>query len=139
MITWSDQPVQLAPTVVNNSNPPTDLTYLWSADPDIGVEFDPNVYIEAPTVTITKDPGDAITVMLTLTVNNVGEPPAKAREDSMTIDVYDDACKAALGKGLAADNPTDLDENCITSFGDFAEMVKKWLVDNALQEPVAKP
>jgi len=147
MITWSDQPVQLAPTVVNNSDPPTGLTYAWSADtPGAGVTvvFDPIDPIAAndpaPTVTITKDPGEAITVTLTLVVNNAGEPPEKAREDSMRINVYDDACLAAIGKGLTADNPTDLvGDDCITDLEDLAEMAKKWLTGNALKAPVAKP
>jgi len=59
--------------------------------------------------------------------------------DTMTIDVYDDACLAAIGKGLAADNPGDFDGNCITGFEDLAVMATKWLVDYALSEPVAKP
>jgi hypothetical protein len=54
----------------------------------------------------------------------------------MTIDVYDDACKATIGAGLAGDNPTDIDGNCITGFGDLAVMAAKWLNDNALTEPV---
>jgi len=55
MITWSGQPVQLDPNVI------PDLTYAWSADPVDGVEFDPNEFVEAPTVTITK-PADGVPV-----------------------------------------------------------------------------
>ena len=58
--------------------------------------------------------------------------------DTMTIDVYDTACKAAIGKGLAADNPTDFDGNCITGLEDLAEVATKWLNDTRLTEPVAK-
>jgi hypothetical protein len=57
MVTWSDQAVQLAPTVVNNDteDPQRDLSYAWSAGPDDGVVFtDPNTL--APMVTITKEP-----------------------------------------------------------------------------------
>jgi len=136
MITWSGEVVQLDPNVVEKAGSDwTELTYLWSADPNDGVVFDPGNNVEDPNVTITKAPGDAATVTLTLAVNNVGrlEPPV---QDTMTIDVYDDACKAAIGKGLAADNPTDFDENCITGFGDLAVMATKWLNDNALTEPV---
>jgi hypothetical protein len=136
MITWSDEAVQLDPNVVEKEGSDwTDLTYLWSADPNDGVVFDPGNNVEDPNVTISKAPGDAATVTLTLAVNNVGrlEPPV---EDTMTIDVYDDACKAAIGKGLASDNPTDFDENCITGFGDLAVLATKWLNDNALTEPV---
>ncbi len=146
MITWSGEPVQLDPTVVNNSDPPTDLTYAWSADTPpagVAVEFDPIDPVAAndptPTVTITK-PADGVpvTVMLTLSVNNAGEPPERAKEDFLTIDVYDDACLATTGTGLVADNPTDFDGNCITGLGDLAAMAAKWLTYNALTEPIPK-
>ena len=57
MVTWSDQTVQLAPTVVNNdtAEPQGTLSYAWSANPDTGVVFSATD-IEAPTVTITKEP-----------------------------------------------------------------------------------
>jgi hypothetical protein len=60
-------------------------------------------------------------------------------DDTMTIDVYDDACKATLGAGLAADNPTDLNRDCVTGLEDIAVMALAWLVDNSLTAPVAKP
>ncbi|UCG49897.1 MAG: hypothetical protein JSU94_08950 [Phycisphaerales bacterium] len=145
MVTWSGQPVQLAPTVVNNSDPPTDLIYAWSADaPAAGavVEFDPVDPVAAndptPTVTITKPAdGALVTVTLTLAVNNAGrvEPP---ETDTMTIDVYDDGCLAAVDLGLAVLDPTDIDGNCITAFEDFALMAMTWLDDYALTEPLAK-
>ncbi|MHC4656812.1 MAG: C25 family cysteine peptidase [Planctomycetota bacterium] len=153
MITWSGEPVQLDPNVVNNSDPFSPLTYAWSADPNDGVVFDPNANVEDPNVTITKAGGDVVTVTLTLAVNNEGrlEPPVV---DTMTIDVYDDACMAAIGKGLAADYPADFDGNCIINFEDFAvmattcldgselqelaEMATTWLVDYTLTEPVAQ-
>ena len=135
MITWSGQVVQLAPTVVDNSDPPAVLTYAWSAEPDDGVGFsDPA--IEAPTVTITKATDNPSPVTLTLTVHDGVHPPV---DDTMTMDVYDDACKAAIGKGTAVDNPADFDGNCITDFKDFAVMATTWLDDYALTEPVAKP
>ena len=132
MITWPGQTVQLDPNVVNNSDPCSPLTYAWSADPNDGVAFDPNANIEDPNVTITKAPGDAVTVTLTLAVNNEGRlgPPV---ENTMTIDVYDDACQAAIGK-LGADYPTDFDENCITNFQDFAELAAAWLDGSEFQE-----
>jgi hypothetical protein len=135
MITWSGEPVQLAPTVVNNSDPPTDLTYTWSADPADGVVFsDPD--FQDPAVTITKAPGDALTVTLTLAVSDGVHPTPVT--DTMTIDAYDDACKAAIGAGLAEDNPTDLDGNCITDLKDLAVMLTTWMTDTSLTEPVAK-
>ncbi len=135
MITWSDRPVPLAPTVVNNTEPYAALTYAWSANPADGVVFVPNANVEDPTVTITKAADNPSVVTLTLTVHD-GVHPAVA--DTMTIDVYDDACKAAIGKGLAADNPADFDGNCITNFEDLAVMAAKWLNDTGLTEPFVK-
>jgi hypothetical protein len=56
----------------------------------------------------------------------------------MAIDVYDDACQAAIGRGLAADYPADFDRNCVINFDDFALMATTWLNDTGLTEPVAK-
>jgi predicted phosphodiesterase len=136
MITWSGQAVQLDPNIVNNSDPFAALTYLWSADPNDGVDFSATD-IEDPTVTITKAADNPSVVTLTLAVNNVGrvEPPV---EDTMTIDVYDDACKAAIGAGLGTDNPGDFDGNCITGFEDLAVMATKWLNNSGLTESVLK-
>ncbi|MHC4744226.1 MAG: M60 family metallopeptidase [Planctomycetota bacterium] len=128
MITWSGQAVQLEPGVISG------LTYAWSADPDDGVVFsDPG--IAAPTVTIAKAADNPSAVTLSLTVKG-GLNPVEG--DTVTIDVYDDACKAAIGKGLAADNPTDLDGNCVTDFDDFALMAEKWFYTTGLKEPVIK-
>ena len=125
MITWSDEPVHLDATVQDGV---TVVSYAWSADPAAGVVFsDPA--IEDPTVTITKTAGDAVTVKLTLTVDDGENMPVT---DAMTIDVYDTACKAAIGKGLSADNPTDFDGNCKTGLEDLAEMAAKWLNDTGL-------
>ncbi len=136
MITWSGQAVQLDPNIVNNSDPFAALTYLWSADPNDGVDFSATD-IEDPTVTITKAADNPSVVTLTLAVNNVGrvEPPV---EDTMTIDVYDDACLAAIGKGLAGGNPADFDGNCIIDFEDLAVMASKWLAQGGLTEPIVK-
>ena len=77
-------------------------------------------------------------VTLTLAVNNEGSTRPDV-EDTMTIDVYDDACEAArIGKGLAADNPGDFDGNCITDANDLAELATKWLDDTGLTGPVVK-
>jgi len=145
MITWSGQAVQLDPNVVNNdtTEPQGILTYLWTAEPNgIG---DPNLDVvitgadqEDASVTITKTAptGDATVVTMTLAVTLEGKDPVT---DTMTIDVYDDACLAAIDLGLAVIDPTDLDENCITNFEDIAVMATTWLVDYTLTEPVAKP
>jgi len=99
-----------------------------------GVDFD-DVWLtaEGPTP-------DPYSVTLTLAVNNEGQPPEKAVDDTMTIDVYDDACEAArIGKGLAADNAGDFDGNCITDANDLGELATKWLDDTGLTAPVTKP
>ena len=137
VIAWSGEDVTLDPNVVNNtSDPVTDLTYTWSADPDDGVEFsNPNAL--APTVTITKATDNPSIVTLTLAVNNEGrlEPPVT---DTMMIDVYDDSCLAAKAAGEAVFDPTDFNQDCITDFEDFAVMATTWLDDYMLTEPVAK-
>ena len=95
-----------------------------------GVDFD-NVQLTAE-----GPPAEPHSVRLTLTVNDGENPPVR---NAMTIDVYDDACKAAIGKGLGADNPGDFDGDCITSFTDLAVMATKWLNDTGLTGPVPKP
>jgi hypothetical protein len=143
MVSWSGQAVQMDPNVVNNdtAEPQGTLTYLWTASPDgIG---DPNLDVaitgadtENASVTITKTAtGDATVVTMTLAVTLEGKNPVK---DSMRIDVYDDACAAALDLGLTTIDTTDLDGNCITAFPDFAVMAATWLDDYTLTEAVAK-
>ena len=57
----------------------------------------------------------------------------------MKIDVYDNACEVAKASSLTADNPGDLDGNCITDANDLAEFASKWLTNNGLTEPIPKP
>ena len=146
MIAWSGQVVVLDPNIVEKAGSDwTALTYLWTAepngigDPDLDVAItDADTENASVTITKTAPTGDATVVTMTLAVNaesREGEDPVT---DFMTIDVYDDACTAAIGKGLAADNPTDFNENCITDFGDVAMLAAKWLTDHAFTEPVAK-
>jgi hypothetical protein len=138
IVTWSGRAVQLDPNIVEAPGSDwTDLTYLWTAEPDDGVGFDPNEFVEAPAVTITKATDNPSAVTLTLAVNNEGrvEPPVT---DTMTIDVYDDSCLAAKAVGLATIDPTDVDENCITNFADFAVMATTWLLDYTLTAPEPK-
>ena len=144
MISWSGQAVTMDPNVVNNdtTEPQGTLTYLWTAEPNgIG---DPNLDVvitgadqEDASVTITKTAptGDATVVTMTLAVTLPGKDPVT---DTMTITVYDTACLAAIDLGLAVIDPTDLDENCITNFVDFALLATTWLDDYTLTEPVAK-
>jgi len=127
MISWSGALVALDPTIVEAPGSDwTNLTYLWTAAPDgIG---DPNLDVaitgantENASVTVTKaEPtGDATIIAMTLAVNDAGrtDPPVKS---IMTIDVYDDACLATKAAGPVELDITDIDENCITAFPDFA-------------------
>jgi len=140
--TWSGGgPVTLNATVVNNdpNDPQMALTYAWTAD--AASLADPNLTItitnadqEDATVEITKamPTGNAVTVTLTLTANNV-ESEWPDAQDSMTIDVYDGPCEAAIT------DPADANKDCITNLKDFALMALDWLSDVALTAPVVKP
>ncbi len=64
-----------------------------------------------------------LTVTLTLGVNDVINPGAVT--DTMTIDVYDDACLAAIAAG--EDDPADFDKNCIVNLADLAVFLDEYL------------
>jgi hypothetical protein len=103
-----------------------------AAAADFTVVFDPSATVEAPTVTITQDtPSDPSTVTVTLLVNG-------SDQDTMKIDVYDDACEAAKVSMVELD-PTDFDADCITGLADFAGLAETWLDDYALTAPAPKP
>ena len=52
------------------------------------------------------------------------------------IDVYHDAClMAVLGEGKQAENPTDLNGDCVTNVLDLAAMTLGWLNEVGLNEP----
>jgi len=141
MISWSGLAVQLDPNVVNNApgDPQPDLIYNWNFDPVTGVTVEFSATnVEAPTVTITKTSTDnPIIVTLTLAVNYTasGNPDVI---DTLTIDVYDNACQATVAAGLSVENLTDIDKNCITDLYDFAELAAKWLNDTSIQAPITK-
>jgi len=145
-ITWSGEAVTVDANVVNNDSnePQGTLTYLWTADaasvadPNLDVvitdanQEDPNASV---TITKTVPTGDATVVTITLAVTLPGKDPV---EDTMTIDVYDNSCLAAEAVGPVEYDPTDIDGNCITNFGDFAVMAITWLVDYKLPAPEPK-
>ena len=136
-ITWSVEPVALTPNIAERDGSDwTNLTYSWTAIPDTGAAFS-NDQIAAPIVTITKPTDNPSTVVLRLEVNNFGRTE-QGVINTMQIDVYDTACKAAIGKGLSSDNPTDIDGNCVTDIADFAELALQWLSDEVLLEAVRK-
>ena len=91
-------------------------------------------------VVLTADPpfpAPAGVQTVTLTVEVTDDVGSLA--DTMMIDVYGDACKAALGAGLDPIELTDHDGNCITGFEDLVKLVAVWLDDYSLTEPAAKP
>ena len=137
MISWSGQEVQLAPTVVNNDSevPQRTLSYLWSAEPVDDVVFSPSAIVEVPTVTITKATANPSLVKLTLAVTLEG---GRTMSNTMTIDLYDDACLATKAAGTVLD-PTDIDENCVTNLADLAGLAETWLEDYTLAAPAPKP
>lgn len=130
MITWSGEGVDLAPSYSEGFMP---SFWTWSAEPADGVEFYPNAYVENPTVTITKATDNPSTVTLTLSAND-GIGPVT---DTMTIDVYDDACKATVAVGGVLD-PADINADCIVNIKDLALMAETWFVDISLPGPVVK-
>lgn len=136
MITWSGEPVQLAPTVVNNQ-PTVDLTYSWSADSVDGVVFSAT-NVEAPTVTINKTTENPSVLTLTLSVNNVDRAPDQARQDTVTIDVYDDHCMATKSVNPEMLDSSDLNEDCITDLQDIIVMAQTWLDDYTATGPIVK-
>ncbi len=74
-------------------------------------------------------------VTLTLAVNDEFNPTPVT--DTMTIDVYANECMAAIGTG--ADDPGDVDEDCMTNLKDIAEIAAAWLDVYSLTAPFAKP
>lgn len=147
MLTWTDEPVQMDATVVNNLEP-TPLEYAWLAettDTNVDIVLTPNSgdpltsTDPAPIVAITKnDSGDdPVTVKLTLTVNNQGLTNYKS--DLMFIDVYDDACAVANAVAPVTYDEGDINEDCNIDLKDFAVLAADWLSDYALSEPIPKP
>ena len=136
-VTWSGAAVTLDDVVVvNNSDPVTGLVYLWTADPADGVLFSATD-VEAPMVTINKATDNPSVVTLTLSVTNV-DSTAAIVEDTMTIDVYDDACQAAKASGAVVFDATDFNGDCITDIFDLAILASKWLDDYTIAAPVIK-
>jgi len=99
---------------------------------------DPKKEVDFDDVKLTAEgpAPDPYVVALTLAVNNKGSTRPDV-EDAMTIDVYDDACEAAIS--LNAIDPGDFDWNCITDANDLDALATKWLDDYSLTQPVAKP
>ncbi len=101
---------------------------------------DPNTtYVVVDDVKLSTDAPPAVFFPVVLTLGVTDEYNMTPLEDTLTIDVYDDPCKAAIfGMSLDADNPIDYNKDCIVNLKDAAVMAAKWAVDNSLTEPIAK-
>lgn len=132
MNTWLDQGVSLSATVDDDGG--STINYLWTADPAGGVSFDDDTAID-PTVTITGLIGNPNTVTLTFAATD----DKATATDTMTIDVYSDACAATrLARALRPD--TDITgDTCKTDLEDLALALAAWLDDSKLTTPIAKP
>jgi hypothetical protein len=144
-IILSGMSVDMDASIVNNDTyePQRDLDFVWSAEPSTDIEFIPDEFALNPTVNVTANPDpNAITyeVRLTAWLVNPSGPNEKPAINTMTIDVYSDACKAIIASGQAPPYDSgDLNTDCTTSLKDIAITGEKWLVDYKLTEPVAKP
>ncbi|MCF7955512.1 MAG: hypothetical protein K9M75_06905, partial [Phycisphaerae bacterium] len=78
---------------------------------------------------------DVSSIDLTLTVNDASNPDVS---DSMTIDVYLNACQAARA-GLGLDAEADYDESCLVDVADLAKMAGQWLDDTSATEAQLNP
>ncbi|MBW8016702.1 MAG: hypothetical protein FVQ82_10980 [Planctomycetes bacterium] len=137
-ITWSGEPVTINATVVNNDTLGRTLEYAWTDDAPAGYTVEVVDGVTDPedaTITITKD-GDTddatvVTITLAVTLDGVGTV-----EDSFTIDIYDDACAAAVAVGTeTVFDPADFNKDCVTDIKDLAQMAAAWLVDYSLTAP----
>jgi hypothetical protein len=150
-VTWTGEKVKLDSTVTNNDPLEPTLTILWTYEilgdaNNITVVLDPAINPGDPNTSEAVDPNVTITiddpnvprpviVELTLTVTRPGSDPAS---DSVKIEVYDDNCAAAVGKGEVLD-PGDFDADCDTDMIDLRQMIDAWLDEYALTEPAVKP
>ncbi len=133
MNTWIDQGIPLAGTVDDDGG--STINYLWTADPAADVVI-ANETTLTPTFEHTgSTTGEPTTVTLTFAATDA----KGTATDTMTIDVYSDACAASrLGGGLSAD--TDIaGDNCTTGLEDLALALAAWLDDTQLTTPIAKP
>jgi hypothetical protein len=75
-------------------------------------------------------------IELTVEVTDEANPTYMLK-DSMTIDVYDNACQAArVGLDKAKDNLADVNADCDTNLDDLVLVAEKWLSDTGLTEAV---
>ena len=128
--TWLTQgiiDVQMAPTITDDGNP-SPYTVLWEESPE-----DPNLVINSPTIETTTVTIDKVgTYTLRLTADD-GELDAS---DTVTINVYADACLAAMGTPGYTPFDGDLDDDCDVDLADLSMLAANWLESTALTGPL---
>ena len=132
-LAWSGEPVILDGAIINDANTPqwtADQTSLDDGNLTIAIT-DAGMEDASVVITKTASTGDVTTVTMTLAVSGV--------EDSMVIDVYDDACAAAVGMDPLVINAADFNSDCKTNLEDVAAMALKWLTRSTITEPGVKP
>ncbi len=105
-----------------------------SVGPDVETDFDDVVLTADPPF---PAPAGVQTVTVKVAVSDAANPTPV--EESIEIDVYQDACEMAkngLNTPVAA---TDFNVDCITNLPDFAELASAWLDDYAATEAVERP
>lgn len=122
--------VTLAPTVTDDGRPapPAAYTVLWEEMVD-----DPNVAINTPTV-------EAATVTITKTgtfeLKLTADDSELRASDTVTVNVYENACAAAKGVSGYARPVGDLNDDCSVDLGDLGLLAAEWLESTALTNPL---
>jgi len=111
--------------------------YGTELDDGYEVDFDEVVLqVDGELERMVYDP-EMSTVTVKVAVSDAANPTPV--EESIEIDVYQDACEMAkngLNTPVAA---TDFNVDCITNLPDFAEFASAWLDDSAATEAVERP
>jgi hypothetical protein len=126
--------------------------YLDLPDPSTGgdtqvqeIEFEAGAGSDSATLTVMFDipegsppASGATTYTLTFAVHDEFNPTPI--EDTMTVDVYETPCFAAIAAGKTADYVADYNGDCIINLADFAAMIAPyWADDYALTVPIPTP
>jgi hypothetical protein len=122
--------VQMTPIVTDDGrpNPPGAYTVLWEE-----VHDDPAVTIDNPTSETTAVTITAVgSYVLKLTVDD----SELSVSDTVTINVYNDACDAAKGVPGYTPLAADFDNDCDVDLDDFVVLSSDWLQSTALDAPL---
>ena len=89
-----------------------------------------------PSITITKNVATAGPTTVTVKLSASSEGDDTIVTDTITIDVYDDACQMGLTLDLLTYDKGDINEDCVTNLADFARLAAGWMVDYSSIEPL---